>query len=145
MTSRQETDTASVIPSGTGRRRAFQIGTVVAAIGAAALASICCVGPIFIAIAGVGSYGFVARMDAYRPLFILVTLGLLAAGFYLSYGRRRAGAGGATACGEDCARPRLRRAGRIALWASAVLVLALLAFPYFAPWVEPYLARMLLE
>jgi len=143
MTARESTRTAS----GTGGRRAFQIGTVVAAVGAAALASICCVGPIFIALAGVGSYGFVARMDAYRPLFILLTLGLLAAGFYLTYGRRRARAGGASAdaCGDDCARPRLRRAGRIALWASAVLVLALLVFPYFAPYVEPYLAELLLE
>ena len=140
MTARESTRTAS----GTGGRRAFQIGTVVAAVGAAGLASICCVGPIFIAVAGVGSYGFVARMDAYRPLFILLTLGLLAAGFYLTYGRRRARAM-AEACGDDCARPRLRRAGRIALWASAVLVLALLVFPYFAPYVEPYLAEMLLE
>jgi mercuric ion transport protein len=130
---------------GTGKRRAMMITSVLAAVVAAGLASICCVGPLLIALVGIGSAGFTASVDPYRPYLIAVTLGLLAVGFYMIYRPRRAGAGGAAdPCGEHCERPRFRRISRISLWAATALILLLLTFPYYEKLVEPYLVKWLL-
>ena len=60
-------------------------------------------------------------MEPYRPAFTVVTLGLLASGFYVTYGRRKA-------ANCDCERPRAGRTGRWMLWvATGVASLALLS------------------
>ncbi|RMH44081.1 MAG: mercuric transport protein [Deltaproteobacteria bacterium] len=104
------------------------------AIVAALLASACCVGPLVLALLGLGGAGLLVRFEPYRPLFVAITVALLGAGFYAAYRPRRAAApagGDASDCG--CPAPRANRAGRALLWVAAVLVAVLLAFPYLAP------------
>lgn len=125
-----------------GKRRAVMITSVLAAVVAAGLASICCVGPLLIALVGIGSASFTASVDPYRPYLIAVTLGLLAVGFYMIYRPRRAGA--ADPCGDHCERPRFRRISRISLWAATALIVLLLTFPYYEKLIEPYLVKWLL-
>src|SRR5919197_3631828 len=73
------------------------------AIGAAFLASLCCIGPVLFVTLGVGA-GLAARFEPLRPAFTVLTLALLALGFYVVYGRRPAvasAASSAAACGPD--------------------------------------------
>lgn len=108
------------------------------AVGAAFLASLCCVGPVLFVTLGVGA-GMASRFEPFRPLFTALTLGLLAVGFYVVYGRRPAahptvdGAAGA-ACRPDgsCAVPRDRRRDKALLWVATVVALVLLTFPQWS-------------
>lgn len=104
-----------------------------AAIVAAFVSSLCCIGPLVLAALGLGGAGLLVKLEAYRPYLAAVTLGLLGAGFYLTYRRRRpagTSASGSPAC--DCVVPKAHRFGRIALGVATVVVAALLAFPYLA-------------
>ena len=67
----------------------------------------------------------------YQPIFVAVTIGFLAAGFYLVYRRPKA----AVPEGAYCARPVSDRFVKIALWGAALLVAAASAFPYAAPYL----------
>src|SRR6266704_2178757 len=90
--------------------RKWSIGAVAGAIVAATIASVCCLGPLVLALAGLGGAGLLVKFERYRPLFAGVTLALLATGFYFTYRRPKTDA--------DCAceRPRGARAGKFALW-----------------------------
>ena len=112
-----------------GRR---SLGASIAAVGAALLASLCCIGPVLFVTLGVGT-GFVTRFEPLRPLFTVLTLGLLGLGFYSVYGRRRARATGES-CDVDgtCIVPRSRRRDRILLWSAALVALILLTFPQWS-------------
>lgn len=124
-------DTAASRPvDATGKLASASIG---GAIGAAFAASLCCLGPLVLAALGLGGAGLLVELETYRPHFAALTLALLAAGFYLTYRRRRAMAP-VTATGPacDCALPRASRFGRVALWVATVVVVFLLAFPYLA-------------
>lgn len=111
----------------------FAAASIGAAIVAAFASSLCCVGPLVLAALGLGGAGLLVKLEAYRPYLAAVTLGLLGAGFYLTY-RRPTSAGtstsGSRAC--DCVVPKAHRFGRIALWVATVVVAVLLAFPYLA-------------
>lgn len=103
------------------------------AIAAAFAASLCCLGPLVLAVLGLGGAGLLVKLEAYRPYLAALTLALLAAGFYLTYWRLPATApvaGAGPAC--DCAVPGASRFGRVALWVATVVVVFLLAFPYLA-------------
>lgn len=121
------------------RRSVFvSIGAVLSAF----LASLCCIGPILFVTLGVGA-GLATSFEPLRPLFTVATLGVLALGFYVAYGRGRAPTiyGPASrstgapargpACGIDgrCIRPRNRTRDRIILWIGTALALLLLTFP----------------
>jgi mercuric ion transport protein len=113
-------------------------GTALATGGsiiAAFLASACCVGPLILALLGLGGGALLVKFEPYRPYLIVLTFTLLGAGFYLTYRKQRLapvamGADG-TAC--DCPAPRTNRAGRIMLWVASVLVVGFLVFPYLVP------------
>ena len=102
------------------------------AVAAAFLASLCCVGPLVFVAFGVGA-GMASTFEPLRPLFTALTVGLLAVGFYVVYGRRRLAAGpdAAAACAPDgsCAVPRDRIRDRVLLWTATVLALVFLTFP----------------
>ena len=104
----------------------------VGAIGAALLASLCCVGPLLVVTLGVGA-GLASRFEPLRPLFTVLTLALLALGFYVVYGRKPAVRDGA-ACSADrsCSVPRHRRRDTIVLWVATVVALLLLTFPQWS-------------
>ncbi|WP_242392131.1 mercuric transporter MerT family protein [Anaeromyxobacter oryzisoli] len=114
----------------TRRLTAASIG---AAIAAAFAASLCCIGPLVLAALGLGGAGLLVKLEAYRPYLAVLTVGLLGAGFYLTYRHPRpagAGASGSPAC--DCTVPTAHRFGRVALWVATVVIAVFLAFPYLA-------------
>ncbi len=102
------------------------IGAVLAAIGASA----CCVGPLLLVTLGVGGawVASLTRLEPLRPVFVVLTLALLGfAGFRLY--RRPA----VCESGRPCADDRVRRRRRALFWLVSVPLLALLAFPWYAP------------
>ncbi|MDO8502124.1 MAG: mercuric transporter MerT family protein [Gemmatimonadaceae bacterium] len=111
------------------------IGPSLAAIGAALLASLCCIGPVLFVTVGVGA-GLARQFEPLRPVLTILTVGLMAAGFYSVYGRRDAKAGDAP-CDADgvCRVPRNRTRDKVVLWTAALIALVLLTFPQWSLWV----------
>lgn len=104
----------------------------IAAIGAAFLASLCCIGPILFVTLGIGA-GLASQFEPLRPVFIVLTTGLLALGFYSVYGRRPAVDSGAS-CGVEssCSAERRRTRDKVLLWIAAAVVLIVLTFPQWS-------------
>jgi mercuric ion transport protein len=103
--------------------------SIAGALVAALAASSCCIGPLLVALLGVGGAGAFATIGGYRPPVLGVTAVLLGAGFYLTY--RTPVVAQADACG--CTTPSANRAGKIALWlATAFIVLFAAAPPLLA-------------
>ena len=100
------------------------------ALGAAVAASICCFGPLLLAVAGLGGGALLLRFTPLRPYFLLATTLLLAGAFVLSYRRN-------DTCepGNSCADPRARRIQRPFLWVATFLAVLLAAFPYYAKYL----------
>lgn len=105
--------------------------TSAGAVIAAFLATACCVGPLVLALLGLGGAGLVLALSPYRPLFLALTGAFGALGFFFTYRKRAARA---EKHGEVCAcpAPRRERAGRILLWVATALVALLLLFPTIA-------------
>lgn len=102
-------------------KRVFDLGSGIAAGGAAlasAAASVCCLGPIAIAVLGVEGAILAAGIKPYRTPLLAGSLGLLALAFWGAYRRPTAGrrepTDGAPAC-----RPDARRTTRVVLWIAA--------------------------
>lgn len=100
-----------------------------AAVGAAFLAALCCIGPVLFVTLGVGA-GLASRFEPLRPIFTILTVGLIAIGFYTVYGRRPAGAAGDVE--GACIVPRSRRREKILLWIATFVALLLLTFPQWS-------------
>ena len=75
-------------------------------------------------------------MDNYRPIFIVVTFGFLAAAFYTTYRPRAASSAG----GEDCCDPKTQGGPRrfnmmflnkVMLWGITVMAVVFLFFPQY--------------
>jgi mercuric ion transport protein len=101
-----------------------------AGIGAAIIGSLCCVGPLVLLALGVSGawIGQLTALEPYRPLFIASMLVFLALAFrqlYLLPPRCEPG--------ETCADPRRLRRQRGIFWVVVVGLVALIAFPWFAP------------
>ena len=100
------------------------IAAVVAGIGASA----CCVGPLVLLALGIGGawVGHLTALEPYRPVFIGVVLVFLFLAFRQLY---LVPAG----CAPEaaCAVPATRRRQRLVFWVVTVLLLALIAFPYY--------------
>ena len=105
-------------------------------LGALAMSS-CCILPLVLFSLGVtGAWiGNLAALYPYKLYFLVPTAALLAGGFYAVYRKPKA-----AACeeGSYCATPISDRINKSVLWVSTVLVLAALAFPYFAPLLLDY-------
>lgn len=124
--------------SATARRGIF---ATAGAIAAAFLASLCCIGPLIFVAFGIGA-GLASTFEPLRPVFTVLTIGLLALGFYAVYGRKSATAGSAskgasdeaTSCGPDgtCQVPRSRTRDKVILWTATVVAILLLAFPQWS-------------
>jgi len=99
----------------------------IAAIGA----SICCIGPLLLALGIGGAWvGSLAAFDAYRPTFSVITLGFLGFAFYCIYRKPKA-----EECvpGSYCEHPKSNSFNKISLWIVTVFAIGLLSFPYVAP------------
>ena len=92
------------------------------------LASACCAGPLLLTVLGVSGGAIAHRFEPFRPYFLVVTYGLLAGAFYLTYRGR------ASACapGDGCSTSRPSRFARAMLWISVVVVAFATAFPWYA-------------
>ena len=122
-------DMAAPLGEHSGKR---SLAASIAAVGAALLASLCCIGPVLFVTLGVGA-GFATRFEPLRPLFTGVTIALLAIGFYSVYGRQRATTPG-TSCDIDgtCTVPRSRKRDKMLLWIAALVALIVLTFPQWS-------------
>lgn len=123
-----------------GKSGRSQLLTGLAAIGAAFLASLCCIGPVLFVTLGVGA-GLASHFEPLRPLFTALSLGLLALGFYTVYGRKPAtsrvssrATSSNEVCAPDasCAVPRDRSREKFVLWIATVLAVVVLTFPQWS-------------
>jgi mercuric ion transport protein len=109
-----------------GRSRTFSGLTVVGAVVSGLLASVCCIGPLVLAMLGIGGAGLLARFEGYRPIFTAATLALLGAGFWLAYRKPKVVEG--DACG--CESPKANRLRRALPWIATVVAIIFWASPY---------------
>jgi len=105
-----------------GRVRLLETGAVSAAIAA----SICCAGPLALALLGLGGGAVFLRFAPLRPYFIGATLLFLGAAFYFAYRQP-----GSADCETDasCASPVSRRSQKAALWVVTLVVVLAATFP----------------
>lgn len=96
------------------------------AIGAAFLASLCCIGPVLFVTLGIGA-GLASTFEPLRPVFTALTVGILAVGFYVVY--QKPAATEACAPSAGCSVPRSRIRDKVILWSATVVALLLLSFP----------------
>ncbi len=102
-------------------------------LGALAMSS-CCVMPVLLfSLGATGAWiGALASLYQYKWIFLLVTAGFLAGGFYMVYRKPNESA---CAPGTDCAIPLSDRINKVVLWTASLLALVAFAFPYLAPFV----------
>jgi copper chaperone CopZ len=115
-----------------------KIGTVASAI----MASSCCWLPLVLLAFGVSGAGIAGGLETYRPLFITVTFGFLAAAFYFTYRPRTSQTNEGNCCStahDFCAVPNdetKRRFSMITLnkamlWGVTLLAVLFLFFPKY--------------
>jgi copper chaperone CopZ len=98
------------------------VGGVVTAV----VASLCCIGPVVVALIGVGSIGAFSAFEAYRPYLIGVTVAVLGLAFYLTYRKREV-----KCANGSCTAESAGKWNKISVWAATVIAAVALAFPYF--------------
>jgi mercuric ion transport protein len=115
LASNRPLDTRSVVTSRTSKaqpvgKALVSVGSVVAALAA----SSCCVLPfLFFAFGISGAWiGNLTALAPYQPYFVIVTLGFLAAGFFMVYRKP----GMVCAPGSYCAQPYSDRIAKVSLW-----------------------------
>jgi mercuric ion transport protein len=98
---------------------------------AALAASSCCILPLVLFSLGVGGawIGNLTQLAPYQPCFIVATIALLGAGYWVVYRSSK------LACdqAEACARPLPSQFVKAALIVATVLVMAALGFDFLAP------------
>ena len=103
------------------KRTLSTAGSVLTA-GLSVLPIACCLGPLTVALTGLGLVGFGLALEPYGPILTAAAYALLAFSFYLTY---RSGDDGAS-----CSPSRVARYQRLLLWVAAVLVVTMSLFPY---------------
>jgi len=82
---------------------------------------------------GISGAGITAFLEDYRPIFMVVTFGLLASAFYLTYRPRHNAASGSEASGAAGAgrrrRSQMMTLNKIMLWAVTVIACVMLFSP----------------
>lgn len=98
-------------------------GSIVTAI----VASLCCIGPAVLAIAGAGSLGAFAAFEKYRPYFIGLTALLLGLAFYLTYRKRE------VKCEDgSCKIEGAGKWNKIGVWGATIIAALAISYPYLA-------------
>lgn len=116
-----------------GESRRRSLWATAGAIGAAFLASLCCIGPLVFVAFGVGA-GLASTFEPLRPIFTALTVVLIAAGFHVVYGRKPSVASAARGPDGACPVPRNRGRDKLLLWTATLVALALLTFPQWSVW-----------
>lgn len=100
--------------------------TAVGSVLAAIVASLCCIGPVVVALIGVGSIGAFTAFEAFRPYLIGLTTIFLGFAFYLTYRKRE------VMCEDgSCKIESAGKWNKISVWLATVVAVLALAFPYF--------------
>ena len=86
-------------------------------------ASLCCIGPLLSLSFGLGSFAASTWFTKWRPVFLLLTFGLLALAWWLTYRRPKEDCVDGT-----CARPP-GRAVRISLWLGTLVAVVAAVYP----------------
>lgn len=107
-----------------------KIGTIVSAL----MASSCCWLPVLLLAVGVSGAGIASALEAYRPLFMVVTFGFLGMAFYFTYRPRRVANTAADCCAPSSETVGKRRFNmmafnKIMLWAVTLMAVVFLFFP----------------
>jgi mercuric ion transport protein len=104
--------------------------SVLAGAAAAIGASACCAGPLVLVLLGVGgAWGSrLVALEPYQPYFIAAALVFFGFAYYRLYLRPAK-----CAPGETCAVPPTRKRQKALFWGVAVLALALMSTPLYAP------------
>lgn len=102
------------------------LGALLSALGASA----CCIGPLVLVSLGIGGawVSNLVAMEAARPFFLIATLVLIGLAFRQLYLSPEACENGAA-----CTSASVRRNQRIMFWVGSAMLIALLAFPWYAP------------
>ncbi|MBI1201885.1 MAG: mercury transporter MerT [Rhodopseudomonas sp.] len=109
--------------------RMLAVGALIAAFAATS----CCILPVVLfslGISGAWISNF-TQLAPYKPIFVVVTLGFVGAGYWLVYRASKQ----ACADGRACARPLSNKLVMIALVAATVIVIAAFGFDYLAPYL----------
>jgi len=102
----------------------------IAGIGAAVVASACCIGPVAFSLIGVGALGASAvKLEPYRPWFIGFTVLLVGVAFYGAYRPLPP-----ESCEEGVCTPHSRRVARALAWIAAIVAAILIGFPHYIGW-----------
>ncbi|MEX1276016.1 MAG: mercuric transporter MerT family protein [Bacteroidota bacterium] len=100
--------------------------TTVAAVVAAIVGSLCCIGPVAVVVIGVGSIGAFSVFWEYRPYLIGLTAVLLPLAFYLTYRKRE------VICEDGtCKIESASKGNKFTVWFAAALAGIAIAFPFF--------------
>lgn len=110
----------------------FSRTTLTGGFVAGILASVCCVGPLVLVLAGVSGAWIsnLTLLEPYRWIFIGIALVFIALAWRRIY---RVPAAADCGPGTACALPQANRVYRVMFWVISALVLLAFAFPYFAP------------
>ena len=97
------------------------VGGIITAI----IASLCCIGPVLVALIGIGSVGAFAFFENYRPYLIGATILLLGVAFYLVYRKRE------VKCEDgSCKIQGAGKWNKVGVWSATFLAAVAIAFPY---------------
>src|SRR5437773_10875993 len=102
------------------------------AVASAVVVSICCFGPLVLAVLGLGGGALLLKLEPYRLYSLAAAVLFLGAAFYLAY---RPPSEKECAPGSACAIAASRKGQRIALWIVAAIVALAAAFPYYSKWL----------
>lgn len=105
---------------------------IVGSIVTAVVASICCIGPVVLALFSIGGAGLFSKVESFRPYLIGLTIVLLGFAFYLTYRKRKV-----TCEDGSCKIIRAGKWNKIALWIATPVVVFFLAFPYLVGLSRP--------
>lgn len=94
---------------------------IIGALISAIVASICCVGPVVLAILGIGGAGLFSKFGVFRPFFVILTIAILGLSFYLVYRKKE------VVCEDgSCKIKSANKWNKIALWSATILVVLFL-------------------
>lgn len=125
--------------SGSKGEKIAKIGTIISAI----MASSCCWLPLVLLAVGVSGAGIASTLEAFRPLFMVITFGFLGTAFHFTYRPKKAAASDGNGCcatepasAEDCCAPakgrfNLMTMNKVVLWAVTVMAVTFLFFPSY--------------